>query len=304
MAAEESKKYGNDQTSSGTDRYIEKKRMSDGRGYRGISFSDSRKTYDPFAMKGMREAVDLVLQHIEDGKKICIYGDYDADGVTSVSLLYEFLSNLTRNVIYYIPSRFSEGYGLNLSAIDEIHRRGADLIVTVDCGCVSYREVEHIKELGMKAIVTDHHNVDGRSPDCIMLNPKQTDDTYPFSYLCGCGVAFKLTQGLQRTLKLPKNDINCLLDMVCVATIGDIVPLVDENRTLVKYGFDRIARGERPGLKMLIEGIGMDPSKLTSTNVAFGIVPHINARRRKKRPKGYGCLPADRMRKSAVWWRN
>ena len=236
-----------------------------------------RKTYDPFAMKGMREAVDLVLQHIEDGKKICIYGDYDADGVTSVSLLYEFLSNLTRNVIYYIPSRFSEGYGLNLSAIDEIHRRGADLIVTVDCGCVSYREVEHIKELGMKAIVTDHHNVDGRSPDCIMLNPKQTDDTYPFSYLCGCGVAFKLTQGLQRTLKLPKNDINCLLDMVCVATIGDIVPLVDENRTLVKYGFDRIARGERPGLKMLIEGIGMDPSKLTSTNVAFGIVPHINA---------------------------
>lgn len=241
-----------------------------------------RKTYDPFAMKGMREAVDLVLQHIEDGKKICIYGDYDADGVTSVSLLYEFLSNLTRNVIYYIPSRFSEGYGLNLSAIDEIHRRGADLIVTVDCGCVSYREVEHIKELGMKAIVTDHHNVDGRSPDCIMLNPKQTDDTYPFSYLCGCGVAFKLTQGLQRTLKLPKNDINCLLDMVCVATIGDIVPLVDENRTLVKYGFERIARGERPGLKMLIEGIGMDPSKLTSTNVAFGIVPHINAAGRMK----------------------
>ena len=111
---------------------------------------------------------------------------------------------------------------------------------------------------------------------------KQTDDTYPFSYLCGCGVAFKLTQGLQRTLKLPKNDINCLLDMVCVATIGDIVPLVDENRTLVKYGFDRIARGERPGLKMLIEGIGMDPSKLTSTNVAFGIVPHINAAGRMK----------------------
>ena len=95
-----------------------------------------RKTYDPFAMKGMREAVDLVLQHIEDGKKICIYGDYDADGVTSVSLLYEFLSNLTRNVIYYIPSRFSEGYGLNLSAIDEIHRRGADLIVTVDWLCL------------------------------------------------------------------------------------------------------------------------------------------------------------------------
>ena len=241
-----------------------------------------RKTYDPFDMKGMREAAELLISTVESGGKICIYGDYDADGVTSVSLLTEFLSGLTDNVEYYIPSRFSEGYGLNLSAVDEIHRRGADLIVTVDCGCVSYREVEHIKELGMKAIVTDHHNVDGRSPDCIMLNPKQKDDEYPFSYLCGCGVAFKLAQAVQRMLNLPENEINRLLDLVCVATIGDIVPLRDENRTLVKYGFDRIARGERPGLKMLIEEIGMNPVQLTSTNVAFGIVPHINAAGRMK----------------------
>ena len=241
-----------------------------------------RKTYDPFIMKGMREAAELLISCIENGAKICIYGDYDADGVTSVSLLTEFLSGLTTNIMYYIPSRFSEGYGLNLSAIDEISRCGAELIVTADCGCVSYREVEHIKELGMKAIVTDHHNVDGRSPDCIMLNPKQEDDAYPFSYLCGCGVAFKLAQAVQRILNLPKGDINRLLDLVCIATIGDIVPLKDENRTLVKYGFDRIARGERPGLKMLIEGIGMNPLHLTSTNVAFGIVPHINAAGRMK----------------------
>lgn len=241
-----------------------------------------KKTYDPFAMKGMREAVDLLLDHIEKGKRICIYGDYDADGVTSVSLLCEFLSGLTKNLTYYIPSRFTEGYGLNTDAVERIHRDGVDLIITADCGCVSYREVERIKELGMQAIVTDHHNVDGRKPDCIMLNPKQEGDQYPFSWLCGCGVAFKLAQAVQRTLGLPKSEINRLLDIVCVATIGDIVPLVDENRTLVKYGFDRIARGERPGLRKLIEEIGMNPQRLTSVNVAFGIVPHINAAGRMK----------------------
>lgn len=241
-----------------------------------------RKTYDPFAMKGMREAVDLIVQFIREGRKICIYGDYDADGVTSVSLLYEFLSGLTSNVTYYIPSRFSEGYGLNNAAIDRVFAAGAELIITVDCGCVSRAEVEHIKELGMEVIVTDHHNVDGRKPDCIVLDPKQEADSYPFSYLCGCGVAFKLAQALQRQMGLPKAEINRLLDVVCIATIGDIVPLVDENRTLVKYGFDRIARGEREGLNRLIGGIGLDRRNLTSTNVAFGIVPHLNAAGRMK----------------------
>lgn len=241
-----------------------------------------KRTYDPFAMKGMSEAVELVTRYIEEGKRICIYGDYDADGVTSVSLLYEFFSGLTKNITYYIPSRFSEGYGLNMQAIDRISEDGAELIITVDCGCVSYHEVEHIKELGMQVIVTDHHNVDGRKPDCIMLNPKQEGDEYPFSSLCGCGVAFKMAQALQRSFGLPKSEINRLLDIVCVATIGDIVPLLDENRTLVKYGFDRIARGEREGLRKLIDGIGMHPKHLSSTNVAFGIVPHINAAGRMK----------------------
>ncbi len=241
-----------------------------------------KRTYDPFCMKGMREAVDLVIRHIEEGRRICIYGDYDADGVTSVSLLYEFLLGLTHNVTYYIPSRFSEGYGLNMKAIDRISQDGVELIITVDCGSVSYEEVEHIKELQMQVIVTDHHNVDGRKPNCIMLNPKQEDDEYPFSFLCGCGVAFKMAQALQRSLGLPKGELHRLLDMVCIATIGDIVPLLDENRTLVKYGFDRIARGEREGLRSLIDGIGMQPKHLTSTNVAFGIVPHINAAGRMK----------------------
>ena len=184
--------------------------------------------------------------------------------------------------MYYIPSRFSEGYGLNNGAADRIFDEGAELIITVDCGCVSAAEVDHIKELGMEVIVTDHHNVDSRKPDCILLDPKQEGDDYPCSWLCGCGVAFKLAQALQRRMGLPKSSVNRLLDLACVATIGDIVPLTGENRTLVKYGFDRIARGEREGLKRLIEGIGLDRYHLSSMNVAFGIVPHLNAAGRMK----------------------
>lgn len=241
-----------------------------------------KRTYDPFLMKGMDEAVNLLLRYIREKRKICIYGDYDADGVTSVSLLYDFLSGLTEQLMYYIPSRFSEGYGLNNRAADRIFSEGAELIVTVDCGCVSAAEVDHIRELGMEVIVTDHHNVDSRKPDCILLDPKQEGDTYPYSWLCGCGVAFKLAQALQRKLRLPKDSVNRLLDLACVATIGDIVPLTGENRTLVKYGFDRIARGERRGLKQLIEGIGLNRYRLSSMNVAFGIVPHLNAAGRMK----------------------
>ena len=163
-----------------------------------------KRTHDPFLMKGMSEAADLVSQYIREGKKICIYGDYDADGITSVSLLYEFLSDLTEQLMYYIPSRFSEGYGLNNGAADRIFDEGAELIITVDCGCVSAAEVDHIKELGMEVIVTDHHNVDSRKPDCILLDPKQEGDDYPCSWLCGCGVAFKLAQALQRRMGLPK----------------------------------------------------------------------------------------------------
>ena len=241
-----------------------------------------QRTYDPFLMKGMKEAVDLLSRYILEKRKICIYGDYDADGVTSVSLLYEFLSALTDRLMYYIPSRFSEGYGLNNSAADRICAQGAELIITVDCGCVSAAEVDHIKELGMEVIVTDHHNVDSRKPDCILLDPKQEGDPYPYSWLCGCGVAFKLAQALQRRFGLPKSSVNRLLDLACVATIGDIVPLTGENRTLVKYGFDRIARGEREGLKRLIERIGLNRYELSSVNVAFGIVPHLNAAGRMK----------------------
>lgn len=234
-------------------------------------------TYDPFLLKNLEAGVDFLLSSIRQNKKICVYGDYDADGVTSISLLTEVLSHLTDNLTYYIPSRFDEGYGLNKDAIDLIREQGTELIVTVDCGSVSYEEVEYGKNIGIDFIVTDHHNINDRPADCILINPKQEDCPYPFKHLAGCGVAFKLAQGIQRKAGLPKSVLNGVLDLVAIATIGDIVPLIDENRTLTKYGMGMINSGRRPGLSRLIEGVGLTSGKIKSENIAYIIVPHLNA---------------------------
>lgn len=242
-----------------------------------------RRTYDPFLMKGMDEASDMIIEYARGGRRICVYGDYDCDGVTSVSLMMTLLGELAADAWYYIPSRFEEGYGLNKKAIDRIAEHGTQLIITVDNGCVAFEEVAYIKEKGIAVIVTDHHNVDTQSPDCIMLDPKQTDDDYPFSFLCGCGVAFKLAQAVTRKTGISKKKLNSLLDIVGIATVGDIVPLIDENRTLVKYGMDRIRRNERPGLSCLLDAAGIKAEAVGSYNIAFGIVPYINSCGRMKR---------------------
>ena len=234
-------------------------------------------TYDPFLLKNMEAGVDFLLSSIQQRRKICIYGDYDADGVTSISLLIEVLSHLTDDLTYYIPSRFDEGYGLNKDAIDLIKRQGTDLILTVDCGSVSYEEVEYGKSIGIDFIVTDHHNINDKPADCILINPKQVDCSYPFKHLAGCGVAFKLAQGIQRKSGLPKSVLNGVLDLVAIATIGDIVPLIDENRTLTKYGMGVINSRKRPGLNRLIEEAGLTTDKIKSENIAYIIVPHLNA---------------------------
>lgn len=244
-----------------------------------------KQTYDPFLMQDMKPAIIRIVEGLRRGEHICIYGDYDADGVTAVSLLLTVFGRLTRNLSYYIPSRFDEGYGLNKEAISRIHKQGAQLLITVDCGSVSREEVELAKELGMDVIVTDHHSIDDRRrADCLLLNPKRSDCRYPFKELCGCGVAFKLAQALQRTLKttdgtpaIDKAALNSLLDLVAIATIGDIVALQDENRTLVKYGMRILNRNQRPGLKCLLEGVKLSAGQITAQQVAFIIVPHINA---------------------------
>lgn len=236
-----------------------------------------KKTYDPFLLPDLEAGVDLILDAIRTKKKICIYGDYDADGVTSSSILMEFLGQLTNQLDYYIPLRIEEGYGLNKSAIQKIHENGTQLLITVDCGSVSYEEVELAKQLGMDVLVTDHHSITDVQADCLLINPKRKDSKYPFSELAGCGVAFKLIQGIQKKLNLPKNAMNRSLDLVALGTIADVVPLLDENRTLVKYGMRIMKQGARNGLTALVEGAELNKEVLRSDQIAFVIAPHINA---------------------------
>lgn len=238
-----------------------------------------KKTYDPFLLPDMEAGVDLILSETSKGSKICIYGDYDADGITSTALMMSVLGHLTpkENIDYYIPSRFDEGYGLNKEAIDTIAARGCNFIITVDCGSVSYNEVEYAKERGMKIMVTDHHNTAEIVPDCIVINPKHPKSQYPFRDLSGCGVAFKLAQALQKRANLPKQALSEVLDLVAIGTIGDIMPLIDENRTMAKFGIKVINLGHREGLKRLIEGAALKMGNINSGNISFVIVPHLNA---------------------------
>ncbi len=171
-------------------------------GVRDFLAASPQETYDPFLLDGLREAAELVLDALLSHRKVCIYGDYDADGVTSVSLLLSAFRRLSPDLCYYIPSRFRDGYGLNEDAIRRIHaQHHPSLFITVDCGSSNRREVELAKSLGMQVIVTDHHTPSrDLSPDCLFLNPKKEGSGYPFTGLCGCGVAFKLVQGMQRIL--------------------------------------------------------------------------------------------------------
>lgn len=241
-----------------------------------------QKTYDPFLLLNMEAGVDLILSAIEDDERICIYGDYDADGITSASVLMEVLSHLTSNLTYYIPSRFEEGYGLNCRALDKIKDDGVNLVVTVDCGSVSCDEVEYAKALGLKILVTDHHTITDKAADCLIINPMQPGCPYPFKYLAGVGVAFKLAQAIAAETGLPKSVINRTLDLVGVGTIGDIVSLTDENRTLAKYGIRAVNLTQRPGLSRLIEGVSLHKGQIDSENISYIIVPHLNAAGRMK----------------------
>ena len=243
-----------------------------------------RRTYDPFRMNDMAPAAEAILSAADRGAQICIYGDYDADGVTSVALLLDVFQKLTDRVCFFIPSRFKEGYGLTPDAIRGLAQAGADLIVTVDCGSSSIEEVAYARSLGVEMIVTDHHTPrPDAAPDCLFLNPKRKDSSYPFPHLSGCGVAFKLAQALQRLLeqkgdqRFTKTDLNQLLDLVAISTVADVVPLLDENRTLVKYGLEVINRRQRPGLEALLEALDLKGKTLETDQIAYQLAPSINA---------------------------
>lgn len=237
-----------------------------------------KKTYDPFLIMNMNEAVEKIRYHLDNNSKIIIFGDYDVDGVTSTTLLVEFFRYTTDNIDYYIPNRFSEGYGMNKDAIKYIKEKmNGNLIITVDNGVSSFSEVEYAKEIGLDIIVTDHHNPPEKLPECVLINVKQQGDEYPFKELCGCGIAFKLAQALQRTLNFPKGILSNLLDLVTLATIADIVPLIDENRTLVKYGLKTINSNKRLGLSVLRDVVGLKEKEINVGRIGFVIGPCFNA---------------------------
>ncbi len=233
--------------------------------------------HDPFLMNGMEEATYRVINALTENQLITVYGDYDVDGTCSTALLYLFLKNLGANVDYYIPQRLSEGYGLSKTGFDYIHGKGASLVITVDCGITAVKEAEYANSLGMDLIICDHHQPKNILPDAVaVLDPIKPGCNYPFKYLSGAGVAFKLAQGVSE--RIGKNELPFkLLDLVALAGAADIVPLIGENRILVKAGIESINNNPRPGIKALIESSKMPPGNLSSGQIVFTIAPRINA---------------------------
>lgn len=254
---------------------------------RGISDEESLRKYikkpldsiyNPMLLPGMEKACNRIKSAIDNNEKIVIYGDYDADGVTSVSILYLFLSELGANVSYYIPDRLTEGYGLNIKAVNKLSKSGTKLIITVDCGIVSSGEVELAKAQGMDVIITDHHTPQDKIPDTIVVHPNLPQSEYPFKELAGVGVAFKLILGLGMTLGIKSSDIfNKYVEIAAIGTISDVVPLRDENRVIVDRGIKALKVTKNFGLSSLLDLAGVNRDLITTTSVAFGITPRINA---------------------------
>ena len=234
--------------------------------------------HDPFLMPDMDKAVDRIIKAIQTNEKVIIYGDYDVDGITSINVLKKFFKeSCGLDVGYYIPNRLNEGYGLNKSAIDTIKKQGYSLIITVDCGISAIDEIEYANELGLQTIVTDHHEPLDILPNALaVVDLKRKDNnTYPFDSLAGCGVAFKLCQALGIKLGIKENEYLKYLDIVCIGTISDIVPLIDENRVIAKLGLKLVEVTKNPGLRSLLNAIGY--KEINSNTVSFGIAPRINA---------------------------
>lgn len=245
-----------------------------------INFLQENKDFsDPFLMKDMDKAVERITTAVENGEKICVYGDYDADGVTSTSLLYSYLrDSLGADVMFYIPTRTGEGYGMNKGAVDKIHSLGVTLIITVDNGISAREEIDYANSLGIDTVITDHHMPSGAIPKAVaVVNAHQKDDKSPFKDFSGVGVAFKLVMAIEGEYA----DVDSLLenfsDIATLGTIGDIVPLVGENRTLVKNGLRHIQNSDRIGINAMKQESGIAEKEINSSNVAFTLVPRINA---------------------------
>ncbi len=232
--------------------------------------------HNPFLMPDMAVAVDRIVKALESKEKMVIYGDYDVDGITSITVLKKFLLERGAVVSEYIPNRLREGYGLNKEAIKKIVEAGNTLMITVDCGISAIEEIEYANSLGMETIVTDHHEPGEALPNALaVVDSKRKDNQYPFNQLAGVGVAFKLIQAISQRLEVEEKEFLKYLDIVCVGTISDIVPLVDENRVIAKLGLRLVEVTKNIGLRTLLEVSGYQ--KIDSNTISFGIAPRINA---------------------------
>jgi single-stranded-DNA-specific exonuclease len=244
------------------------------------------ETPDPHALIDMTRAVTRIQQALEQREHITVYGDYDADGVTSSALLFRALRVLKdpdAPLDYHIPHRLRDGCGLNLPALDQLKARGTRLIITTDCASSDGEQVEYARTLGIDVIITDHHHPPTQLPAAYaMVNPWRPDCTYGERYLCGVGVAFKLTQALYRAYKRSTEEEMELLDLVAVGTVADIAPLLGENHTLVRLGMQRLNATRKPGLQALIRNANLQPGKIRERDIAYGLAPRINAAGRMK----------------------
>ena len=241
---------------------------------------------DPFLLKDMDKAAARITRAVDNMEKIAVYGDYDADGVTSTAMLYSYLETRGADVIFYIPQREGEGYGMNIGAVEYLKEQGVSLIVTVDNGISSVQEVARANELGIDVVVTDHHRPQAILPDAVaVVDAYRPDDTSPYKHFSGVGIAFKLLMALEDGAGDVEDLLEAYSDLAAIGTIGDIVPLTGENRTLIRAGLERLSQSDRPGVQALLENAGIAGKALTSTNVAFTLVPRINATGRMGAPE-------------------
>ena len=239
---------------------------------------DLADLHDPFLMKDMDKAVDRVHRAIVGNEKILVYGDYDVDGTTAVSLVYSFLARLTDRIDFYIPERYDEGYGVSYKGIDWAAENGFGLIITLDCGIKANEKVDYAKGKGIDMIICDHHLPENDIPDAVaVLDPKREDCGYPFDDLSGCGVGFKLVQAYSQMYGIPFESLVPLLDLLVVSIASDLVSVTGENRILAHYGLKQLNGEPREGLLAMIQLSGLEPTHITIDDIVFKIGPRINA---------------------------
>jgi len=253
------------------------RKMDDPDKVRSFLKPDLSDLHDPFLMDGMDRAVERIIQAVKNSEKILVYGDYDVDGITGTSILYQFLTSIGAKVQYFLPDRIEDGYGLTMSAVEKVKLTDVSLVITVDCGITSVQEVERLQEDGIQVIVTDHHECKEVIPDAYAtLNPHKPCCGYPFKELCGAGVVMKLVQGLCIRSGCPDGFLQ-YLDLAALATIADIVPLIGENRVIASFGLKAMETTQNFGMRALINIAGLSEKPITSYGAAFGLAPRVNA---------------------------